>query len=166
MTLHLHPLICVVPRLQPSQQQQLEGAVRQLASGSVEGLGGLVQHQGLLVELTDLGSMSLVSGRTNTLHVGVEVDTSGSEMAEVLDRLQVEVVGPTIGADPGTPMMVAGRFEGLDEDRLAEVLEGLEALATRRQLIVVTERSAVWRWVQRSDPCRVGMAVLAPRSSR
>lgn len=173
--LHLHPLICVVPRLQPSQQQQLVGAVSQLASGSVEGLGGLVQHQGLLVELTDLGSMSLGSmslgsmsldsGRTNPSNVGVDVDRAISEVPDVLDRLQVEIVAPALGADPRSPMVLAGRFQGLPEDRLVELLDGLDALAARRQLVVVTESSTVWQWVQRSDPCRVGLAMLARLTS-
>lgn len=50
-SLDLHPLLNVVSDVSPSHQRQLFDAIRTLASGSTLGVRGLVEHQGLLVEL-------------------------------------------------------------------------------------------------------------------
>ncbi len=50
-SIDLHPLLNVVSGLSPGHQRQLFDAVQTLASGSTIGVRGLVEHDGLLVEL-------------------------------------------------------------------------------------------------------------------
>ena len=49
--LDLHPLISVVAVPEPAERDHLLEAVRRISNGSTAGIRGLVEHQGLLVEL-------------------------------------------------------------------------------------------------------------------
>lgn len=51
----LHPFVTVVAGLDEVARHQVVAAVRQVARGSTAGVSGLVQHQGLLVELDGRG---------------------------------------------------------------------------------------------------------------
>lgn len=51
----LHPFVTILPELDEADRFQLLDAVRNLARGSTAGIQGLVQNQGLLVELDGLG---------------------------------------------------------------------------------------------------------------
>ncbi len=51
----LHPLVTVVQGVTPSERIELVDAARALARGATGGLRGLVQHQGLLLELAGSG---------------------------------------------------------------------------------------------------------------
>lgn len=53
-SLHFHPLVSVLGPLPANHQQRLEATLRHLAYGSVAGLSGMLQHEGLLVELAEV----------------------------------------------------------------------------------------------------------------
>ncbi|MGI9595988.1 MAG: hypothetical protein ACR2QK_07495, partial [Acidimicrobiales bacterium] len=84
----LHPLITVVSGLEPLHQRQLFEAVRRLSTGSTVGLRGLVQHQGLLVEL-DAGTGDPLGSVTTGATVLVYIDGAALESGEV--GLQAEI---------------------------------------------------------------------------
>lgn len=60
-TLDLHPFVTVVRSLDAVQRDELLETVRSLARGSTAGIRGLVQNQGLLVELDGFGHDRLLS---------------------------------------------------------------------------------------------------------
>jgi hypothetical protein len=84
----LHPLITVVSGLDPAHQRQLFEAVRRLSSGSTVGLRGLVEHQGLLVEL-DAGTGDPLGWVTTDAPVLIYVDGVAVQSGEV--GLQAEI---------------------------------------------------------------------------
>ncbi len=84
----LHPLITVVSGLEPTHQRQLFEAVRRLSSGSTVGLRGLVEHQGLLVEL-DAGTGDPLGSVATSATVLVYVDGLAVSSDEV--GLQAEI---------------------------------------------------------------------------
>lgn len=84
----LHPLITVVSGLQPVHQRQLFEAVRRLSTGSTVGLRGLVEHQGLLVEL-DAGTGDPLGSVNTSATVLVYIDGVAIQCGEV--GLQAEI---------------------------------------------------------------------------
>ena len=101
----LHPLITVVSGLEPAHQRQLFEAVRRLSSGSTVGLRGLVEHQGLLVELDagtgdPLGSVSTeapvliyVDGvAVQSCEVGLQAEIDQLERQAAIDAVAVEEI--------------------------------------------------------------------------
>ncbi len=87
-SLDLHPLLTVVPPLEPPHQRQLFEAIRRLSSGSTVGLRGLLEHQGLLVEL-DARSGDPLGPVTTTAAVLVYVD--GVSVESDATSLQAEI---------------------------------------------------------------------------
>lgn len=84
----LHPLITVVSGLDPARQRQLLEAVRRLSNGSTVGLRGLVEHQGLLVEL-DAGTGDPLGSVTTDAPVLIYVDGVAIQSSEI--GLQAEI---------------------------------------------------------------------------
>jgi hypothetical protein len=84
----LHPLITVLSDVDPRHQRQLFEAIRRLSSGSTVGLRGLVEHQGLLVEL-DSGTGDPLGSVTTSAPVLVYVDGLAIEGGEI--GLQAEI---------------------------------------------------------------------------
>ncbi|MEM9561427.1 MAG: hypothetical protein AAGA93_02350 [Actinomycetota bacterium] len=78
--LDLHPLISVVSATESNESEQLLEAVRRLSVGSTAGLRGLVEHDGLLVELDADGGEPL-SDLTTSATVVIHVDpvTQGTD---------------------------------------------------------------------------------------
>ena len=77
-SLDLHPLITVVPPLEQANASQLFEAVRRLSGGSTVGLRGLVEHQGLLLEL-DASSGDPLRAVTTSAAVLVSLDGISTE---------------------------------------------------------------------------------------
>ncbi len=84
----LHPLITVVSNLKPAHKRQLFEAVRRLSNGSTLGLRGLIEHQGLLVEL-DAGAGDPLGSVATSATVLAYVDGPSGAAAEV--GLQAEI---------------------------------------------------------------------------
>ena len=85
----LHPLVTVVRGLEPHHQRQLFEAIRKLSCGSTMGLRGLVEHQGLLVEL-DAGTGDPLGSVTTTAPVLIYVDGEAIECDELGLRAEIE----------------------------------------------------------------------------
>ncbi len=81
----LHPFLTVVHGVSPLERDDLVDALRRLARGSATGLHGLLQHQGLLVEMDGSGNSALV-GRPLTM-AEVVVDADAGSLDD-LPRLQ------------------------------------------------------------------------------
>lgn len=81
----LHPFLTVVHGVSPLERDDLVDALRRLARGSAAGLRGLVQHQGLLVEMDGSGNGPLTGRAFTTAEVVVDAD-AGS--LDDLPRLQ------------------------------------------------------------------------------
>ena len=101
----LHPLISVVSATEPGEVDQLLEAVRRISSGSTSGLRGLVEHEGLLVELGDDGGEPLhdvATSATVVLHVdgpdrradgdGLERELARWERQAAMDSAAVEEI--------------------------------------------------------------------------
>ena len=84
----LHPLVTVVTGLKPVHQRQLFEAVRRLSNGSTLGLRGLIEHQGLLVDL-DAGAGDPLGTVATSATVLVYVDGTSEGPAEA--GLQAEI---------------------------------------------------------------------------
>lgn len=88
--LDLHPLISVVTMPRSTERDHLLEAVRRIANGSTGGIRGLVEHQGLLVELgTDVGEPlhELSTSATVVLHVdGLDGDDREAGLCREIDR--------------------------------------------------------------------------------
>ncbi len=87
-SIDFHPLLTVVSSLSAGQRRQLFEAVRRLSSGSTVGLRGLVEHQGLLVEL-DAAAGEPLGPATTTAAVLVFVDGVAIRQDQV--GLQAEI---------------------------------------------------------------------------
>ncbi|MEM7324317.1 MAG: hypothetical protein AAF531_14600 [Actinomycetota bacterium] len=87
-SIDFHPLLTVVSSLSAGQRRQLFEAVRRLSSGSTVGLRGLVEHQGLLVEL-DAAVGEPLGPATTTAAVLVFVDGLAIRQDQV--SLQAEI---------------------------------------------------------------------------
>ncbi len=81
----LHPFLTVVHGVSPLERDELVDALRRLAQGSAAGLHGLLQHQGLLVEMDGSGNGPLAGRALTTAEVVVDAD-AGS--LDDLPRLQ------------------------------------------------------------------------------
>ncbi|MDH4074648.1 MAG: hypothetical protein OEW29_01840 [Acidimicrobiia bacterium] len=81
----LHPFLTVVHGVSPLERDELVDALRRLARGSAAGLHGLLQHQGLLVEMDGSGNGPLAGRALTTADVVVDAD-AGS--LDELPRLQ------------------------------------------------------------------------------
>lgn len=81
----LHPFLTVVHGVSPLERDDLVDALRRLARGSAAGINGLLQHQGLLVEMDGSGSGPLAGRAFTTAEVVVDAD-AGS--LDDLPRLQ------------------------------------------------------------------------------
>ncbi len=84
----LHPLISVVSGTEPIEVDQLLEAIRRISSGSTSGLRGLVEHDGLLVEL-DAGGGEPLSEIATSATVIVHVD--GADRRGEGDGLEREI---------------------------------------------------------------------------
>ncbi|MEM7275380.1 MAG: hypothetical protein AAF547_20060 [Actinomycetota bacterium] len=87
-SIDFHPLLTVVSSLTDGQRRQLFEAVRRLSGGTTVGLRGLVEHQGLLVEL-DATSGEPLGKATTTAAVLVFVDGVAIRQDQV--GLQAEI---------------------------------------------------------------------------
>ncbi len=87
-SLDIHPLLTVVSSLETHQKRQLLEAVRRLSSGSTIGLRGLVEHQGLMVEL-DPGAGSTLAPITTDAGLIVHIDGEAIRASEI--GLQAEI---------------------------------------------------------------------------
>ncbi len=88
-SIDLHPLVTVVTSLDSDHQRQLLQAVRRLASGTAVGLRGLVQHEGLLVEL-DAGSADLLGTPPTSADVLVYLDNATDAAGLVALRAEID----------------------------------------------------------------------------
>lgn len=88
--LDLHPLISVVSITEADKREHLLEAVRRLSTGSTSGLRGLVEHDGLLVELDPIGGEPLsetCTSATVVAHVdAVDPDDDGSSLHREIER--------------------------------------------------------------------------------
>lgn len=87
-SIDFHPLLTVVSSLSAVQRRQLFEAVRRLSSGSTVGLRGLVEHQGIMVEL-DASAGEPLGTVTTTAAVLVFVDGVAIRQDQV--GLQAEI---------------------------------------------------------------------------
>ena len=89
-TIDLHPFVTVVRELPEPEVVELLETVRGLARGSAAGIRGLVQHQGLLVELDGFGNDRLLS--VTGANVVIDTDAAGSAglpaLQAQIDQLQ------------------------------------------------------------------------------
>lgn len=88
-SIDFHPLLTVVSSLSAPDRRQLFEAVRRLSSGSTVGLRGLVEHQGLLVELDATAGEPLGPGST-TAAVLVFVDGLAIRQDQVSLQAEIE----------------------------------------------------------------------------
>lgn len=88
--LDLHPLISVVSIDEADKRENLLEAVRRLSTGSTSGLRGLVEHEGLLVELDPIGGEPIsetCTSATVVAHVdAVDPDAQGTGLHREIER--------------------------------------------------------------------------------
>ena len=123
----LHPLLNVVSGLSPSHQRQLFDAIQTLASGSTLGVRGLVQHDGLLVDL-DGQYLEPFGGAATSADVVVYADeksTGGSLLSfedevefwqrrEAIDTALLEEIRADLDASAKSDVAALRRKLGLD----------------------------------------------------
>ncbi len=80
--LDLHPLVSVIQGVSAAKQLQLFDSIRRIAAGSIEELYGLVEHEGLLVELDGLTNDMKWQGKTTqdvVAYLGVDSSSRNLE---------------------------------------------------------------------------------------
>lgn len=156
----LHPFVTVVHGLRPDERVELLDAVTDLAAGWTAGIRGMLQHQGLLVELDGAGHDRF--GSLCGVDVVVDAEPRGNyrssswscpplaagppTLEAVLAR--VTTVAGLVAADGCGPVPVAvlGSFGGLSDTDLRQLLEGCSDLSAGIQVVVVTDRPAAHAW--------------------
>jgi hypothetical protein len=142
----LHPFVTVVRGLDQSQRELVVGAVRSLARGSTRGVHGLVQHQGLLVELDGLGD-DLVPAVTEA-DVVVDCGPAGGADRPApagwieQQRLRVEIDAVAVEEiradfDPSARARIADLERQLDPRRDGAERARAERLAVSRALAAI-----------------------------
>ncbi len=165
-SLHLHPLLCVVPALTPAQRRQLLCVVRQLASGQANELAGLVQHQGLLVELANLGTQLLDCPPMKVDPVFEASTDPGADALgfdEVIEGINQVMEDRAKGFGAAVPLVVSGRFSGLDQFEIPLLMAALEDIALSNQVLMITGCPSVLDWVDRVGPARASIGVFLHR---
>lgn len=142
----LHPFLTVVHGVSPLERDDLVDALRRLARGSANGLHGLLQHQGLLVEMDGSGNGPLAGRALTTADVVVDAD-AGS--LDDLPRLQAQIDQQQRRAEIDAVVVeeVRADFDPAARARLA-VLEarldpGAEAVLARRRAQATRLRETV-----------------------
>ncbi len=93
----LHPFVTLVSGLEPEQERELVEAIRRVATGTTTAVRGLVQHQGLLVELDGAGQVRL--GPPTEVDVVIDTDVEGDTNLKWLrDRLDDQLRRAEIAA--------------------------------------------------------------------
>lgn len=145
----LHPLITVVSGLGSPHQRQLFEAIRRLSSGSTVGLRGLVEHQGLLVEL-DAGTGDPLGSVTTEAPVLIYVDGVAVQSGEVglqaeIDQLERQAAIDAVAVEEiRADLDLAIRARVLELRRLMEPEApelGASAMSPRK-LMIATIRAA------------------------
>ena len=80
----------------------------------------------------------------------MSVDGTLLDGVKVLDLSRI-LAGPYAGqvlaeAEGSVPLAILGRFDGIGDHDVADLMDGLEALAERLQIVVVSEHPAVAAW--------------------
>ncbi|MGH1488238.1 MAG: hypothetical protein ACRBK7_02400 [Acidimicrobiales bacterium] len=145
----LHPLITVVSGLEPARQRQLFEAIRRLSNGSTVGLRGLVEHQGLLVELdagtgdplgsvtTDAPVLIYVDGlAVRSCEVGLQAEIEELERQAAIDAVAVEEIRSDLD--------LVVRAKALELRRLMEpnFVDGPDNGLSPRKMMIATVREA------------------------
>lgn len=161
VTLDLHPLVTVVSGLGDRERHELIDSIRALAGGRASGICGLVQHQGLLLELDG----SIPPGMSGAIvdDVVVDADVDPDHLAMLLDSTPPTGSGLDRRADAGVPLVITGSLRSLGAGTL-DAMAGLSAIASRLQIIVVTDHPAATAW---ADEAGLDLAFVArPKRQR
>ncbi|MGF1600142.1 MAG: hypothetical protein ACFCVK_25095 [Acidimicrobiales bacterium] len=92
----LHPFVTIVRELDSEQRVELVGALRALARGSTAGIQGLVQHQGLLVELDGYGDDRVSSAIESSVVIDVcaarddDLPALDDQLAQLRRRVEID----------------------------------------------------------------------------
>ena len=133
-SIDFHPLITVVSALDPAYQRQLFEAVRRLSSGSTVGLRGLVENEGLLLELDATVTDPLAPVNTSaavliyldavsagSADVGLQAEIDQWERQAAIDAVAVEEIRANLDLSimAEAPPCVASKTNPLTSTRLA-----------------------------------------------
>lgn len=140
-SIDLHPFITVATDLSAADRDELVDAVRRLAQGSTGGIRGLVQHQGILVDLDGYGDDRMVA--ITGANVIIECEPGGNsgtadlraQIGQTERRLEIDgVVVEELRADldPAARARVALLEEQLgpdDASKLADLDAEIDRIA-------------------------------------
>lgn len=125
------------------------------------------RHRQALQRLDDLEARATRSRRLLDAHREEVADLGRgpATVAEVLSAIQEEAerAWPGNGRGP-IPLVLTGSFEGLGQGRVGELLDRLEAMVARWQILVVTDHPAAAEWAERAGlrrALRTGPAAVA-----
>lgn len=150
----LHPFVTVLSGLDEASRVELQDAIRTIARGSTAGIRGLVQNQGLLVELDGLGHDRLsaltsanviidgerVGADTSWLQAEVDQQQRRAEIAAVMvEELRADI-------DPSARARVAAieaRLAPADDEQAKARIERIERVSTALAALTETEQLLV-----------------------
>ena len=153
-TIDLHPFVTVARDLSPSDTNELLETVRRLARGSTAGISGLVQNQGLLVDLDGFGD----DGALAVTGANVVVDCDAAAQAGVaalqaqieqtrqrveIDAVVVEEIRANLDASARARVAILEAKLGPEEGKrlaaldaeIEQIAAGLEAAAAHPRVV-------------------------------
>lgn len=153
--LDLHPLVTVVSGLGDRERHELTDSIRALAGGRASGICGLVQHQGLLLELDG----SIPPGIPGAIvdDVVIDADSDPDDLAMLVGSGPSTDSGIRRRVDAGVPLVITGSLRSLGAG-MVDAMTGLCAIASRLQIIVVTDHPAASAW---ADEAGLDLAFVA-----